>query len=52
MCSRVSASAVGTTVFTWYCESLVTELRDAVMSCWIYLDRSLRGGSVVVLTIL
>lgn len=23
-------------------ESLVTELRDAVMSYWIYLDRSLR----------
>lgn len=25
-------------------ESLVTELRDAVMSCWIYLDRSLGEG--------
>lgn len=32
--------------------SLVSELRDAVMSCWIYLDRSLRGGSVIALAIL
>lgn len=25
-------------------ESLVSELRDAVMSCWIFLDGSLRGS--------
>lgn len=60
MCGLNIQVHVFSTMFTLYCggweeacgESLETELRDAVMSCWIYLDPSLRGGSVIALTIL